>query len=185
MYYPVRRKGPVAVVIVMLFLSISIIAFTYVYEHYFTSNTQTTVLTTPVSTTALSPSTSLTQQIEQVASSAGQYGTSYQVTNRTNNNILIVETLKKATATQIRPSIKSDCFAVQRAIWTNNFKISQLDLQFAGSAYDKYGNAITTTLGSCTLDSATAKRFVWNNLTADTAWDQQAYTSTTLAPSVY
>ncbi|HEY7418244.1 MAG TPA: hypothetical protein VH593_23895, partial [Ktedonobacteraceae bacterium] len=85
-------------------------------------------------------------------------------------------------------SIKGECFAVQRAIWNSNFnnvKLSRVDLQFVGSAYDKYGNVTTTTLGSCSLDSKTAKQFVWNNLTADTAWDQHAYTSTALASSVY
>jgi hypothetical protein len=186
MYYPsARRKGPIVAVIVMLFLSISIIASTYVYEHYFTSNTQTTIQATPLATMAPSSSTNPARQIQQVAENAGQYGTGYQVTDRSNYNFLVVETLRKMAATQIRPGIKSDCFAIQHAIWTSNFKISQLVLQFVGSAYDKYGNATTTTLGSCTLDSATARHFVWNNLTADTAWDQHAYTSTTLSPSVY
>lgn len=188
MYFPslrARHKGPMIVVAIMFFLSISIIAFTFIYEQYLTSDTQQIAQTTPVTSSEQPPTTTPAMQIEQIVQNAGHYGNGYQVTYNRNKNASVIETLKKTPATQIRSNIKNDCFTIQHALWTSNLTFSGVDLQFVGSAYNKYGNISTETLGSCSLDNITVKQFVWNNLTVDTAWDQHAYTTAHLSATVY
>jgi phosphate-selective porin len=79
--------------------------------------------------------------------------------------------------------IKQICFDVQKAIWqTKSLHLSSVEIHVTGTLRDQYGHTSTGLIGSCTLDSGTAQKFAWDNLSSSSAWD--VYDLTYLLPSL-
>lgn len=72
-----------------------------------------------------------------------------------------------------RTAIRIDCFNAQKAIWTAKpaLKLRSVVIFLQGDFKDKYGKESRDQAGACTLKAATAKRFVWENMTHNDAWE--------------
>lgn len=75
-------------------------------------------------------------------------------------------------------AIRSNCFAINKALWQNVHGLDSVEIDFLGPLVDAYGNNSIGGMGMCQLTATTEKLFNWNNLDADQAWsdyDQTGY----------
>ncbi|GCE18602.1 hypothetical protein [Dictyobacter kobayashii] len=131
-----------------------------------------TTSTTGTPDAALPPA----EQIQQLAQSSNAFANlSGNIDVKYNQgNAQITEKLYKISdIAQGRDQVKHDCFTIQRAIWNANIsQLNSVKVLFAAPVSDKYGNITPNeNVGSCTLNNATAKKVVWENLSYQRAWD--------------
>lgn len=69
----------------------------------------------------------------------------------------------------------------QQAMWGSGVSLKDVKVMVFGPTQDEYANIIAQPYGSAVLDAATAARFVWASLSADSAWDH--YDSVYLRPT--
>ena len=60
--------------------------------------------------------------------------------------------------------------------------LSDVQVNVNGQLVDQYGHTSTGAWGSCELTSTTAAKFVWGNLTQDSAWS--VYDNTFIRPDL-
>ncbi|GCE26355.1 hypothetical protein KDA_18390 [Dictyobacter alpinus] len=82
-----------------------------------------------------------------------------------------------------RDQVKHDCFTMQRAIWNASIKqLNSVKIVFKAPVTDKYGKVTPDEqVASCTLNSTTAQKIVWENLSYQRAWDGTIGTNPTVA----
>ena len=78
--------------------------------------------------------------------------------------------------------IKLECFTAQKAIWTSGVAahISDVLMGVSMDVVDQYGKQSIQVVATCDLSKDTAQKFVWENLTDDSAWGD--YDNTFIAP---
>lgn len=78
--------------------------------------------------------------------------------------------------------IKLECFDAQKALWTSGVasKISDVTMGVSMDVIDQYGKQSVQIVATCELSKDTAQKFVWGNLTDDSAWE--VYDNTFIAP---
>lgn len=126
------------------------------------------------------------QQVANLVENAGATGqnmtSSYDARTQA---VTITETTEGGfTKSGTVDGIKMDCFDFQKALWTAGIapQISDVKVTINGSLIDQYGHTTTGLWGSCELTRATAGKFVWNNLTWESAW--QDYDSQYIRPDL-
>jgi hypothetical protein len=76
--------------------------------------------------------------------------------------------------------IHLECFNLMNAIWhdsmSSHIKVVQIHLE--GNLVDQYGRPSIGDVGRCMLTRDTEKKFVWDNLNQDSAWEVYDYTWT-------
>lgn len=71
-----------------------------------------------------------------------------------------------------RITIQDNCFNIQQALWTAHIaSLKDVDLAFRGPSVDKFGNKSIAPYGVCDLTKATAAKFRWDNLNAQSGWN--------------
>jgi hypothetical protein len=76
---------------------------------------------------------------------------------------------------------KSISLHEQQAMWVSGVALKEVKVTVMGPTQDEYAEIIAQVYGSVVLDAATAARFDWANLSAESAWDR--YTSVYLRPT--
>jgi hypothetical protein len=78
--------------------------------------------------------------------------------------------------------IHIECFKLMHAIWHDSMArdIKNVDVRLTATLVNKYGQTSIGDVGQCVLSRGTEQKFVWENLTQDSAWD--AYDSTWILP---
>ena len=143
--------------------------------------------TTSSTDTQPTPPLTVDQQINQLVQNAGSNGTnivSHYNLGGDNAEVIDEQSVGGFSNGDTVESIKIDCFAIQKALWTSSVasKISDVEVRVNGQLQDQYGKTSNGMWGSCELKSDTAKQFVWDNLTQDDAW--KVYDNTWILPSL-
>lgn len=105
------------------------------------------------------------QQV-QTAFDAGQDTATAQVTVGWTNDIQISDVAKE------QERVKSICFAIQQALWTNGLALRQVTVTVLGPVVTGYTEDDLDAHGAARLTAKTAAGFPWASLTPDTAWDR-------------
>jgi hypothetical protein len=81
-----------------------------------------------------------------------------------------------------RSQIKINSFFAERAIWQNVKQVTEVAIVVQGDLTDSYGNKSIGDLGRVDLTQATEKKFNWDGLGFDSAW--QVYDSAWFLPDL-
>lgn len=125
-------------------------------------------------------STDLASAVD-VASGATAYG----VKGRWDGNKLIIEATQgpEFDKSGIINSGEQNIFYIEQTLWKQGgFSASVIEVDVMVQLVDKYGKESPGVALSATLIRETADKFVWDNLSSDTAWN--AYDDTWVLPSL-
>ncbi|GHO45166.1 hypothetical protein [Ktedonospora formicarum] len=86
----------------------------------------------------------------------------------------------------LKNMIESNCYDVEHAIWTSKLKgvVSTVAVHIQSDLVDRYGHNSKGDAGYVVLKANTEKRFVWDNLSIEDAWNNQIYDEQWLLPDV-
>ncbi len=135
---------------------------------------------TPIPTPIPTKPLSLDEQIQRVTLAAVQAVTVGSHATVAVDNGAVTETEMLNDCCTRVDDIHLECFTLMNAIWADSMHaaITVVDIHLTANLVDKYGRPSIGDVGQCTLTSDTEKKFVWQNLTQDSAWEVYDYTWT-------
>jgi hypothetical protein len=86
----------------------------------------------------------------------------------------------------LKNMIEINCYDVEHVIWTSKLKnvAASAVIHIQSDLVDKYNNTSKGEVGNVTLKAETAKQFNWDDNVFEQAWDNQAYDSQWILPSL-
>jgi len=86
----------------------------------------------------------------------------------------------------LKNMIEINCYDVEHAIWTSKLKniIAEAGVHIESDLVDKYNNTSKGEVGEVMLKAETAKLFNWDDNAFELAWNDQAYDSQWMLPSL-
>jgi hypothetical protein len=136
--------------------------------------------------TTIDTSLPIDQQINQAVQGAGATGSNIVSSYDGGNKVEVIDEniAGDSSDSDTINTIKADCFAFQKALWTSSVasQLSDVSIRVNTQVKDPYGHISNSSIGNCELPSATAQQFQWANLNDNDAW--KVYDRAWLLPSL-
>ncbi|MGE5334083.1 MAG: hypothetical protein ACM3N4_05230 [Nitrososphaerota archaeon] len=101
---------------------------------------------------------------------ARRISTSYDRSTQQASITVTIAAAPDVSAGQAR--VMTLCFAVQKAVWTNNPSLREVKVIVLGPIHDDYGDIIDAPYGTSDVLAPTAAKIPWNTLTPESAWSR-------------